>query len=99
MLAIIWKFHIWVATRQPTWVDPPALEMPEELINKTPSEPSHSPPHWLVPNPHPKYKAANFVVVRDLYQRIFSEFYCSSFGYNGTVTPKALNAWITEKAT
>lgn len=81
------------------WEFPIGVRMPEELKNKTHSEPWHSPPHWLIPNPHPKDRVADFLVVRDPYQRIFSEFYCSAFGYNGTVNPKSLNAWIVGKLT
>jgi hypothetical protein len=83
--------------RNPDWDFPLSLELPQHLKHKKHGEPWHTPPHWLIPNPQPKHQVVNFAVVRNPYQRVLSEFYCSAFGYNGTISTQSLNEWIMEK--
>jgi hypothetical protein len=95
------------------WVWPRDRNFPRHMVNKTLCEPWHTPPHWLIPNPQPSghnNNVSNFIVVRDPYQRVLSEYYCPSFGYNSPLSnhigtsprnasdnAETLNAWIVDK--
>jgi len=60
-------------------------------------EPWHAPAQWL--NPNNMEDTDTFVVIRDPYDRIISEYYCSSFGYKeeNPEDPKVFNTWLGEQ--
>lgn len=90
------------------WAWPNDRNFPDHMANRTLCEPWHTPPHWLIPNPQPSDKVANFIVVRDPYQRVLSEYYCPSFGFKSLISRQGslssnatdaqmLNAWVVNK--
>lgn len=66
----------------PDWPSPTSRvkeRMPDGLFYQ--GEPWHCPPHWQLPNMFENVDT--FVVVRNPYERVVSEYYCSSYGYKG----------------
>ena len=66
--------------RRPTFgwpLKPPKIH--SEIIPLFAGELWHTPPTWFV-NPNPYHGAATFTIVRNPYDRIVSEYYCTFFG-------------------
>jgi len=60
-------------------------------------EPWHCPPQWFVPNPYEQ--SAQFVVIRNPYDRVISEYHCPAWGRDSSSLqdPVHFNTWIQYK--
>mmetsp|Transcript_16982 Transcript_16982/g.25701 ORF Transcript_16982/g.25701 Transcript_16982/m.25701 type:complete len:334 (+) Transcript_16982:78-1079(+) len=100
---IIWgvchyREEVSIGCNKPDWTKPKKrrfAKMPSGL--RYIGEPWHAPSQWLDPNQ--MEDDDTFVIVRDPYDRLVAEYYCSSFGYSGDNAddPQVFNKWVSEQ--